>query len=650
MRQPTAVDHTRYYLIGAGLALLSAGLYAGGILLFNEAFPLFVILPMGLVLLGGPGPMLMAGWGGLVLAVALAHFGGVAFASADIARHITAFVAIPAFATVGEMLRRNRLAAALRQQQVDDANADLQLMVGRLEQSLAEQKERHTQLEVITSSVPGVIFQYFTKANGEHGFVYVSANAGHTFGLPQALLMQDPSAAWRCIHRDDRRAVQEQVQRAMKAGAPWVQEFRIICPKEPRQTCWISVHAVPRLDRQRAACIWTGIVTVDDERRELQDRLWQAQRLDGIGVLAGGIAHDFNNVLTAVIAEVDLLSYDFADHPTAQESLTHIRTAAESGATLSRHLLGFAGRAVNAPRIVPVDQAVARVAPLLRRLVREKIQLEIDVPPGLGNIRIDQGLFDQVLMNLATNARDAMDGSGLLRIRALRHDGKRPAYFDTLPAGALIEIVVSDSGPGMPEHVRPHAFEPFFTTKSVGRGSGLGLATSHGIIHQAEGAMYIDPSDGPGCTIRIALPVNSDAAAVVVDQLDAGPSGVETLLVVDDEHQVRRVTTETLRRRGYRVLEAASASDALRLARRTEFPIDLMITDVVMPDMDGVQLAAIMEREQLTRGVLFVSGYAAESMAKYGVDSSDIDLISKPYRVATLAARVRSRLDAMLVP
>lgn len=631
------------------MAVLGGAVYAAGLSTFGVPLPLIVVIAMGAVILGGFWPMLIAGWGGMALALMWAASIGAEFTQVDAGRHIAVALGLPAFAVVGEFLRRNRSAARERQQQVDEAYTKLQTMYGQLEAALAEQQDRRVQLEAITTSVPGVIFQYVVHRDQHHGFGYISRNVQSVFGIDPEALMQDPSQAWQRIHREDRRAVRDQLMRAVTALSTWVQEFRIVDPAQPRNVRWITVHAKPRLDRSAGTVVWTGLVSADDTRRELQDRLWKSQRLEGIGVLAGGIAHDFNNVLTAVIAEVDLLELDLADDPRVREPLAHIRTAAESGATLSRHLLGFAGRAVFAPRIIPIDHVVARAAPLLRRLLREQVQLSIDVPPGLGNVRIDPGLFDQVLMNLATNARDAMDGSGVLRISAVRHNDSRPDCFAALPPGELIELIVTDSGPGMPDTVRAHAFEPFYTTKTAGRGSGLGLATSHGIIRQAEGAIHIDPQSARGCTIRIALPVTSAPVAGAEESLAAGPMGTETLLVVDDEHQVRRVTTETLRRRGYTVLEAASGADALRLARRHGASIDLVITDVVMPEMDGVQLAAVLRREGLANEVLYISGYAAESMALHGIDSSDIDLLAKPYRIEALAQRVRARLDRQAV-
>ncbi len=646
-RRPPGSDRTRFLLAGLCMAVLGGVVYATGLSLFGIPLPLIVVIAMGAVILGGFWPMLLAGWGGMALALVWAALIGAEFTQVDVGRHIAVALGLPAFAVVGEFLRRNRTAARERQQQVDEAYTKLQMMYGQLEAALAEQHDRRAQLEAITTSVPGVIFQYVVHRDQRHGFGYLSPNVKAVFGIDPEALLQDATVAWRRIHREDRRAVRDQLMRAATTLSTWVQEFRIVDPAQPEDIRWITVHAKPFADRSAGTVVWTGLVSADDSRRELQDRLWKSQRLEGIGVLAGGIAHDFNNVLTAVIAEVDLLELDLADDPRVREPLAHIRTAAESGATLSRHLLGFAGRAVFAPRVIPIDHAVARAAPLLRRLLRERVQLSIDVPPGLGNVRIDPGLFDQVLMNLATNARDAMEGTGVLRISAVRHSHTRPDCFAALPPGDLIELVVADTGPGMPEAVRACAFDPFYTTKTAGRGSGLGLATSHGIIRQADGAIHIDPQRARGCTIRIALPVTSAPAAGIEEPAAAGTAmGSETLLVVDDEHQVRRVTTETLRRRGYTVLEAASGADAIRLARRHGASIDLLITDVVMPEMDGLQLAAALRREGLAHEVLYVSGYAAESMAMHGIDSSDIDLLAKPYRIDALAARVRARLDA----
>jgi CheY-like chemotaxis protein len=281
-------------------------------------------------------------------------------------------------------------------------------------------------------------------------------------------------------------------------------------------------------------------------------------------------------------------------------------------------------------------------------MLREQIVLHMEVPDSLGWIHIDPIQFDQVMLNLTANARDAMGLGGTLTIRTRRLGRleQRPAAYASLAPGELVEIVVTDTGPGMPDAVRRRAFEPFFTTKAVGHGSGLGLSTCHGIVSQAGGTMLIDPAGAGGCTVRMAFPASPAPLRTEAGKSVAPiPGGEETLLVVDDDHQVRRVTIEALRRRGYRVLEAANGADALRVAGASGSSIDLLVTDVVMPEMDGVQLAAVLREQHLVHRVLFVSGYPMDSMREHSSAADQIEMLPKPYRVDELAARVRQCLD-----
>jgi two-component system, cell cycle sensor histidine kinase and response regulator CckA len=335
------------------------------------------------------------------------------------------------------------------------------------------------------------------------------------------------------------------------------------------------------------------------------------------------------------------------------ESVSQIRAAAESGSALTRQLLGFARKQVVSPQVVGVNALVRRLPPLLRRLVGESVDLETTLDPLAGNVRVDPAQLDQVLMNLAVNAMDAMPAGGRLQIATLHVPANdRRVEHSTVAPGPLVEIIVRDTGHGMSEDVRTRAFEPFFTTKAQGKGTGLGLATSYGIITQAGGSIFLDSAVGRGTSVRIVLPETEQPLAQPLQRSDADagsndvPTGTETILAVDDDSRVRRITAESLRRFGYQVLEAESGLHALETARREPGIIHLLVTDVVMPGMSGRVLADALLRERPSLRVLYVSGYTGGALEQHGLESADVELLEKPYDRAELARRVRRVLDS----
>lgn len=653
-RLSRAESRTRWYQLSLVAAAVGAALFVLAYLQFGAQYPFLASIAMLLPLPGGLGPTLIAGWGALSLAVAAHVLLDTTIDVADRVRFVGTAVLMPALAWVAELRRRYRIEALQREVQLEAASRHLREVNVQLESALEEQRRRRDQLEALTTAAPGVMFQYAAWADGRHGFEFVSGNIREETSLDPDALLLDPSPFWNQIEPDDRSAVRVQMHRSRELLVPWDQEFRVRDARVPDgRVRWVSLHARPRAVPEQRKIVWTGIITDTTERRVREEEFRQSQRLETVGVLAGGVAHDFNNLLTTVIGEVELIELRKSASPEIEQALGSIKYAALSGAALSRQLLGFAGRSFSSPRLCSASELLDTVAPLLRRLLREQIVLHMEVPGNVGWIHVDSTQFDQVMLNLTANARDAMGPGGTLTIRA-RHLGRldpRPTAYAALAPGELVEIVVSDTGPGMPDAVRGRAFEPFFTTKAVGHGSGLGLSTCHGIVTQAGGTMLIDPPAGGGCTVRMAFPASPAPMRPAPSHAEPGhapapmPGGSETLLVVDDDHQVRRVTIEALRRRGYRVLEAANGADALRVAGASGFPIDLLVTDVVMPEMDGMQLAAVLQEQHLAHRVLFVSGYPMDTMRAHNPSAGQIELLPKPYRVEELATRVRQCLD-----
>ena len=349
------------------------------------------------------------------------------------------------------------------------------------------------------------------------------------------------------------------------------------------------------------------------ELRRLEHQLLLAQRMEGIGRLAGGIAHDFNNLLTAILGHAEMAQDDVAPTDPARGNIAEITRAAQRAADLTRQLLAFARRQIIEPRIVDLNGLVLNVDRMLRRLLGEDVELVTVQDPDLWRVRIDPGQFEQVLVNLAVNARDAMPTGGTLVIetRNVHLDDEFARQHTTVQPGAHVLLAVSDTGVGMDAEVLAHIFEPFFTTKDVGKGTGLGLATCYGIVKQNRGSIWVDSERAIGTTFRIYLP----RAEAIVAGLEPSeprvaeqPRGSETVLLVEDEVLVRNLAADALRRHGYQVLSASTGIEALDLAGQVLHPIDVLVTDVVMPQMGGEQLAVRMLSERPALKVLFISG------------------------------------------
>jgi two-component system cell cycle sensor histidine kinase/response regulator CckA len=370
------------------------------------------------------------------------------------------------------------------------------------------------------------------------------------------------------------------------------------------------------------------------ERQQLEARLQRTQRLESLGQLAGGIAHDFNNLLAVILNYAEFIIEEAAGTPQAQDA-EQIARAGRRGSDLTHQLLAFARREVIRPRPLDVNTVVAEVRAMLERSIGEHITLTTGTAPDLPAVLADPGQLEQVLVNLAVNARDAMPTGGRLNIdtAAVHVDADHAAGRAGLALGRYIRIRVSDTGTGMPKDVIDKAFEPFFTTKPAGQGTGLGLATVYGIITQAGGTVQIYSEPGLGTTITILLPVTDTTPdgtqrAPAQPDLDGGDS---TVLVVEDETALRHVTERILRRGGYQVLSAADGAEALEIARHHPGPIDILLTDVIMPGMLGKDLADAVTAARPDTAVVFMSGYAQPVLTTHGTLAAGVHLLEKPF-------------------
>jgi two-component system cell cycle sensor histidine kinase/response regulator CckA len=384
------------------------------------------------------------------------------------------------------------------------------------------------------------------------------------------------------------------------------------------------------------------------EQRRMEEQFQHAQKLESVGRLAGGVAHDFNNLLTVILSGIEELKRDLADEvPVDPELVEDIGAAGARARNLTRQLLAFARKQVLAPVVLDLNRVVRASETMLRRILREDVELKVDLQPGLWSVFCDEGQVEQVLMNLVVNARDAMPGHGTLSVETRNSD--LPLAEDPEPTpGQWVRLLVRDSGSGMSPEVQAHLFEPFFTTKPQGKGTGLGLATIHGIVSQAGGHLHVRSEPGQGSTFVVCFPRRLGPAPGFAETSPAAlvARGTETILVVEDEPAVRQVAVRALRGAGYQVLVAGDGGEAQLLGDAQLARLDLLLTDVIMPGQSGLEVAEALGRRHPGLPVLYMSGYAQEAFAGMDVAAAGIQFLPKPFTAAALLARVRAALDA----
>jgi two-component system, cell cycle sensor histidine kinase and response regulator CckA len=395
-----------------------------------------------------------------------------------------------------------------------------------------------------------------------------------------------------------------------------------------------------RFEGRPAALVLAHDVT---ERRRLEERLAQAEKMEAIGRLAGGVAHDFNNLLTVISGYAEILLARPGIE--GREQLAEIAHAAEQAAGLTRSLLAFSRRQVLHPRVLDVNEIVAGMEPIVRRIIGDDVSVGVRLAPGLAPVEADQAQLERVVLNLAANARDAMPDGGRLTIETadveLDEDYVQSRGEGT--PGPNVLIAVSDTGVGMSEDVQRHLFEPFFTTKSPGAGTGLGLATVFGVVKQSGGSIYVYSEEGRGTTFKIHLPSARGAVPEAVPSDGADERGSETIMLVEDDERVRNLVRVMLESKGYRVLAAAGADEAERICTQD---VDLLLTDVVMPEVNGRVLAERLSVTAPAMRILYMSGYSDEAVFRHGEISAGAAFIEKPFTDRTLARKVREVLDA----
>ena len=384
------------------------------------------------------------------------------------------------------------------------------------------------------------------------------------------------------------------------------------------------------------------------ERRRLEDHLRQAQKMEAVGRLAGGIAHDFNNIITIITGFSELLVTHAALEPEPREFVVNISEAAKRAAALTQQIMAFSRKQVLMPCVLNMNTVVRDMGSMVRRLIGSNVQFVTEPAPDLGSVKADPTQIGQVVLNLAANSRDAMPKGGRLVIATANAvlSAEAVERHPDVPPGRYALLSVADTGCGMPDEVMAHAFEPFFTTKEVGQGTGLGLATVYGIVKQSGGHIEVSSTVGEGTTFRVYLPlVAEQPTSPATRELRLAAKGHETILLVEDEETVRRMTKLVLEREGYTVLEAVHGLDAVAVAEAYQKPIHLLMTDLMMPHLSGREVADRLIAQAKVSRVLFMSGYTEDVLVLHGVESAQADFLHKPFNIAAMTLKVREILD-----
>jgi two-component system cell cycle sensor histidine kinase/response regulator CckA len=464
------------------------------------------------------------------------------------------------------------------------------------------------------------------------------------FGLKPGTFPGTFEAFVELVHPDDRQSMRDEIDRAMKSGTDFTTLSRAVWPDG--STRWLSGAGRILLGENGEPLRGVGITLDITERRSLEKQFQQAQKMEAVGRLAGGVAHDFNNLLTVILGHCELLLEDLDPKDQRRQDIEDVQKAGESAAALTKQLLAFSRKQIIEPALLDLNKVIEDMQGMLARLIGEDVRVKLNLRPGLGCVRADRGQVEQIVLNLAVNARDSMPKGGTLTIDTtnVELDANHAKSHLSATPGAYVGLSVSDTGTGMSPEVQARLFEPFFTTKEVGKGTGLGLATVHGIVTVGGGGIHVDSELGRGTTFNLYFPRAGAEADAVAPPTVAQRDRFGTVLIVDDADGPRALAKRLLDRQGYTTLVAANAPEALRQFK--EHPaIDVLLTDVVMPGTSGPDLMRELVGQRPALKVIYMSGYTDDAITQHGVLRSGIAFLHKPFTSETLGRKVREVLS-----
>jgi two-component system cell cycle sensor histidine kinase/response regulator CckA len=513
-----------------------------------------------------------------------------------------------------------------------------------------ELKSAENRYRTLVERLPAVTY---IAELGPHGrWHYVSPQIESMLGFSPADWLSDPANWINRIHPEDRESTLAAEERFQKNRDLYQAEYRMFA--RDGRVLWFRDEAVMLPSVADQPCLMQGVMYDITERKRLEDQLLHSQKMEAVGLLAGGVAHDFNNLLMLIQAHNERLRGGLAPDAPTQKEFQGIEHAVSRAASLTGRLLAFSRKQVLQPQVMDLNGVLTEVAKMLDRLIEKNIALRVVPGARLWRVKADPGQVEQLIMNLAVNARDAMPQGGQLVIetRNAEISAGHPRVRDGMPPGRYVMLIVSDTGVGMDSETQAHMFEPFFTTKEPGKGTGLGLPIVYGVVKQTGGWTHVDSKPGQGTTFEIYLPWAEETEIKVpgsVSGLQAGlaaaPKGTETILLVEDESGIRELAGEFLRRQGYMVLHAMDGNEALRIAGGHEDLIHLLVTDMAMPNLGGKELAHRLRQVRPQIKVLFMSGYPDHAASADGDVGGQTTLLQKPFSLDTLAQKVRTLLD-----
>ena len=560
------------------------------------------------------------------------------------------------FASVYENILDKNLRLNEAEQRLKELNDELeQMVIKRTADLMAEISEKERMEGMIQESEK----RYRRLVEASIDYIYsVKIKEGRAIGTVHGLGCEsvtgyesnefeaDPYLWYQMVYEEDRDAVINQSEKVLAGEPPQPLEHRII--HKDGSLRWVKNTPVPHYEGQALAS-YDGLIADITERKNIEEQFYQSQKLESIGRLAGGVAHDFNNCLNAIVGFSELCMTEVEPMSEIYENLQTIRDSGWQASGICRQLLAFSRKQIIEPMVLNINDIITNLNKMLKRLIGEDIKLKTARAPDLGNVKADLSQIEQIIINLAVNAKDAMPDGGQLLIGTanVELDEQYAMKHNAVIPGEYIMIAVEDSGAGMTEEIKAHIFEPFFTTKEKDKGTGLGLATVYGIVKQNRGNIWFYSEESKGTTFKIYLPrVYGKAEVLQKKTMEAYPAGgTETILVIEDEDKVRNATINILKKHGYSVIGASHGGEALDICEKRTAPVDLVLTDVVMPHVSGREFVGRLKVLRDGFKVLYMSGYTNDVISHHGILEEGVNFISKPFSSSDLLRKVRDVLD-----